>query len=74
MSTDRPATSRARANRRSVATGASVPPVPFDPVTTREAISEKDAPTTRVLILRHGQSEWNALGRWQGQADPPLTD
>lgn len=30
-------------------------------------------PTTRVLLLRHGQSEWNALGRWQGHADPPLT-
>lgn len=29
---------------------------------------------TRVLLLRHGQSEWNADGRWQGQADPPLTD
>ena len=29
---------------------------------------------TKLLILRHGQSEWNALGRWQGQADPPLTD
>lgn len=27
-----------------------------------------------VLIARHGQSEWNALGRWQGQADPPLSD
>jgi len=29
---------------------------------------------TRVLALRHGESEWNAVGRWQGQADPPLTD
>lgn len=29
---------------------------------------------TRVLLVRHGQSEWNASGRWQGQADPPLTD
>ena len=29
--------------------------------------------TTRVLLLRHGQSEWNAVGRWQGHADPPLT-
>ena len=29
---------------------------------------------TRVLLVRHGQSEWNAAGRWQGQADPPLTD
>lgn len=27
-----------------------------------------------LLILRHGQSEWNAQGRWQGQADPPLTE
>ncbi|MED5540864.1 MAG: phosphoglycerate mutase family protein, partial [Actinomycetota bacterium] len=26
-----------------------------------------------VLALRHGQSEWNAEGRWQGQADSPLT-
>ncbi len=25
-------------------------------------------------MLRHGQSEWNALGRWQGQADIELTD
>jgi broad specificity phosphatase PhoE len=29
---------------------------------------------TRLLIVRHGQSEWNAAGRWQGQADPELTD
>jgi broad specificity phosphatase PhoE len=28
---------------------------------------------THVLALRHGQSEWNALGRWQGQADTQLT-
>lgn len=28
----------------------------------------------RVLVIRHGQSEWNALGRWQGQADPPLSE
>jgi len=26
-----------------------------------------------VLVIRHGQSEWNAAGRWQGHADPPLT-
>jgi len=29
---------------------------------------------TRILMLRHGQSEWNAAGRWQGQADIDLTD
>jgi probable phosphoglycerate mutase len=27
-----------------------------------------------LVILRHAQSTWNAEGRWQGQADPPLTD
>ncbi len=32
------------------------------------------APTTMVLTVRHGQSAWNALGRWQGQADPPLSE
>ena len=29
---------------------------------------------TKLLLVRHGQSEWNALGRWQGKANPPLTD
>ncbi len=29
---------------------------------------------TEMLLVRHGQSEWNALGRWQGNADPALTD
>jgi probable phosphoglycerate mutase len=29
---------------------------------------------SRLLLVRHGESEWNALGRWQGQADPPLSD
>jgi probable phosphoglycerate mutase len=28
---------------------------------------------TRILLLRHGQSTWNAEGRWQGWADPPLS-
>lgn len=26
-----------------------------------------------LLLLRHGQSTWNDQGRWQGQADPPLS-
>lgn len=28
----------------------------------------------RILLVRHGQSEWNAVGRWQGWADPGLTE
>lgn len=28
----------------------------------------------RLLLVRHGESEWNALGRLQGQADPPLSE
>lgn len=27
-----------------------------------------------VDVVRHGESTWNAEGRWQGQADPPLSD
>lgn len=26
-----------------------------------------------VVLLRHGQSEWNAVRRWQGRAETPLT-
>ena len=28
---------------------------------------------TTVFLARHGQSDWNAAGRWQGHADRPLT-
>jgi broad specificity phosphatase PhoE len=27
-----------------------------------------------VLVLRHAESEWNRIGRWQGTEDPPLSD
>lgn len=32
------------------------------------------APPCRFLLLRHGESTWNADGRWQGWADPSLSE
>ena len=29
--------------------------------------------SVHILLVRHGQSTWNAEGRWQGWADPPLS-
>ncbi len=29
--------------------------------------------TVELLVVRHAQSVWNAAGRWQGHADPPLS-
>jgi broad specificity phosphatase PhoE len=29
---------------------------------------------SRIVLVRHGQSTWNAVGRWQGRADPPLSE
>src|SRR5688500_14129220 len=34
----------------------------------------KDHVTTRILLVRHGESEWNAGGRWQGWADSSLSE
>lgn len=27
-----------------------------------------------LLLVRHGESTWNAAGLWQGQGDPPLSE
>jgi probable phosphoglycerate mutase len=29
---------------------------------------------TRILLARHGETEWNRVGRWQGHADQPLNE
>lgn len=40
----------------------------------RRPTTRADAPVASLLVVRHGQSTWNADGRWQGRADPPLTE
>jgi glucosyl-3-phosphoglycerate phosphatase len=32
------------------------------------------APVTRLIVWRHGRTDWNAVGRFQGQMDPPLDE
>ena len=29
---------------------------------------------TTILLTRHGETDWNREGRWQGWADPPLNE
>jgi glucosyl-3-phosphoglycerate phosphatase len=44
-------------------------------MTTPESFNN-DVPgkPARLLLVRHGESTWNARGLWQGQADPPLSE
>lgn len=32
------------------------------------------AMTTNLIFIRHALSTWNEAGKWQGQADPPLSE
>ncbi|MGH2402481.1 MAG: histidine phosphatase family protein, partial [Candidatus Limnocylindria bacterium] len=32
------------------------------------------ASDARLILVRHGVTDWNREGRWQGRLDPPLSD
>ena len=36
-------------------------------------VDEGYDPSVRLVLIRHGESIWNASGRWQGQSDVPLS-
>ena len=40
---------------------------------TRPSPTRTELSVGSLLVARHGQSTWNAQGRWQGKADPELT-
>jgi len=39
----------------------------------RESFEQRQGPWVTVIVVRHGQTEWNEQGRWQGRLDSPLT-
>lgn len=57
------------------ATASTATPSSASPVAGSAAPGGRpDVPAgANVLLVRHGQSTWNAVGRWQGQANPPLS-
>jgi broad specificity phosphatase PhoE len=36
-------------------------------------VHDRGSRVTHILLVRHGESTWNAESRWQGHADPPLS-
>lgn len=44
------------------------------PAATLHQMPGRPPHATRLLVLRHGQSEWNAVHRWQGHADIALDE
>ena len=43
-----------------------------DPIEFQVYLSWMDQ-NTIITLIRHGETEWNLSGRWQGHADSPLS-
>lgn len=41
---------------------------------TENAVESRLAKPGKLLLIRHGESEWNALGKWTGSTDVHLTE
>jgi broad specificity phosphatase PhoE len=53
---------------------------PVEPVTTQiwpdspRSTGRYVSRVTTILLARHGETDWNRDGRWQGWSDPPLNE
>src|SRR5262249_22318433 len=71
-------TTRAPSARSWLTTSSPIPEV--EPVTTHtlsrspSCMAGYVSGVTTLLLARHGETDWNRDGRWQGWADPPLNE